>query len=96
MTKKRVLITGGAGFIAHHVIYHIIKNTNWDIVSIDRLDFSGNLNRLSDLMNDLKPNEKKRVKIVYHDLRAEVNSMLDQLQILFHLFLIMLLRPATS
>ena len=76
MTKKRVLITGGAGFIAHHVIYHIIKNTNWDIVSIDRLDFSGNLNRLSDLMNDLKPSEKKRVKIVYHDLRAEVNSML--------------------
>lgn len=76
MTKKRVLITGGAGFIAHHVIYHIIKNTNWDIVSIDRLDFSGNLNRLSDLMNDLKPSEKKRVKIIYHDLRAEVNSML--------------------
>ena len=76
MTKKRVLITGGAGFIAHHTIHHIIKNTDWEIVSIDRLDFSGNLNRLSDLMSDLKPSEKKRVKIIYHDLRAEINSML--------------------
>ena len=27
---KRVLITGGAGFIAHHLIYHILKTTNWD------------------------------------------------------------------
>ena len=76
MAKKRVLITGGAGFIAHHTIHHIIKNTDWEIVSIDRLDFSGNLNRLSDLMSDLKPSEKKRVKIVYHDLKAEINSML--------------------
>ena len=63
MTKKRVLITGGAGFIAHHTIHHIIKNTDWEIVSIDRLDFSGNLNRLSDLMSDLKPSEKRELKL---------------------------------
>ena len=42
---KRVLITGGAGFIAHHLIYHILKTTDWEIVSLDRLDYSGNLNR---------------------------------------------------
>ena len=41
---KRVLITGGAGFIAHHTIRHFLQNTDWEIVSLDRLDYSGNLN----------------------------------------------------
>ena len=48
--KKKVLITGGAGFIAHHTILYLLKNTDWDIVSLDRLDYSGNLNRISDMM----------------------------------------------
>ena len=30
---KNVLITGGAGFISHHLIYYLIKHTNWTIVS---------------------------------------------------------------
>jgi len=38
---KRVLITGGGGFIAHHSIEHLLEHTDWDIVSLDRLDFSG-------------------------------------------------------
>ena len=40
---KQVLITGGSGFIAHHTILYILKNTDWNIVSLDRLDYSGNL-----------------------------------------------------
>ena len=67
---KRVLITGGAGFIAHHTIKHFLQNTDWEIVSLDRLDYSGNLNRIHDMMNDLAPHVKKRLDIVYHDLRA--------------------------
>ena len=43
---KNVLITGGAGFIAHHLIGEILKKTDWSIYTIDRLDFSGNLNRI--------------------------------------------------
>ncbi len=74
---KKVLLTGGAGFIAHHIIRHFLKNTDWEIVSLDRLDYSGNLNRIADMMNEFNNNEKKRVRIVYHDLRAEVNQMLS-------------------
>ena len=65
--KKRVLITGGAGFIAHHTIQHIINNTDWDIVSLDRLDYSGNLNRISDMMQDMSDKNKKRLRVVHHD-----------------------------
>ena len=74
---KNVLITGGAGFIAHHIIAHIIKHTDWNITTIDRLDISGNLNRLHDILNDFSVDEKKRLKIVFHDLKAEINSQIS-------------------
>ena len=48
--SKRILITGGAGFIAHHVVNKILLTTDWEIVTLDRLDFSGNLNRLSEVV----------------------------------------------
>lgn len=79
MTKKRILITGGAGFIAHHVIDTILEKTDWEIISLDRLDFSGNLNRLFDLMKNKSDETKKRINIVYHDLRAELNSMICEM-----------------
>lgn len=77
--SKRVLITGGAGFIAHHVIERIIKTTDWEIVSLDRLDFSGNLNRLADMMQEIEPEQRKRLKVVYHDLKAELNPMIQEM-----------------
>ena len=72
---KRALITGGAGFIAHHLIGQILERTDWEIVSLDRLDYSCNLNRLHDLMLTFDPEVRKRVKIVHHDLKAELNPL---------------------
>lgn len=47
---KRLLITGGAGFLGHHVVEHVLKNTDWDIVVLDRLSYSSNgLERLRDI-----------------------------------------------
>ena len=75
--SKRVLITGGAGFIAHHVIDKILKETDWKIVCLDRLDISGNLNRLHDMLQDHDPAAvARRLRIVFHDLKAEVNSQI--------------------
>lgn len=74
--SKKILITGGAGFIAHHLIGQILKRTDWEIVTVDRLDYSGNLNRLADILQDYSLSEKKRVRTIYHDLKAEFNPML--------------------
>ena len=73
---KRVLITGGAGFVAHHLIGQVLKTTDWEIVSLDRLDYSGNLNRLHDIMLTFDVETRKRVKIVHHDLKAELNPLI--------------------
>jgi dTDP-glucose 4,6-dehydratase len=73
---KRALITGGAGFIAHHLIGKILRETDWEIVSLDRLDFSGNLNRLHDILQDFTPEERSRIKIVFHDLKAALNPLI--------------------
>jgi dTDP-glucose 4,6-dehydratase len=72
---KKALITGGAGFIAHHLIGYLLKNTDWEIITLDRLDYSGNLNRLHDLMLSFDTEVRKRVKIVHHDLKAELNPL---------------------
>ena len=86
---KRVLITGGAGFIAHHLIYYLLNNTNWDIISLDRLDYSGNLNRLDNILSKLENQQKSRVKVVYHDLKSEINPWIKKeigkIDIILHL-----------
>ena len=45
-------------FIAHLIIAHIIKETDWEIVTIDRLDISGNLNRLNEILDQFSIQDK--------------------------------------
>ena len=70
----KICITGGAGFIAHHAIETILDETDWEIITIDRIDFSGNYNRLVDVLENHP--ERKRVRTVWHDLKAEFNSQI--------------------
>jgi dTDP-glucose 4,6-dehydratase len=67
---KRVLITGGAGFIGSNLIAHLLSETDWQITILDRLDHSGNLNRLVEIGAHNNP----RVRFMFHDLRAPMNS----------------------
>lgn len=86
---KRVLITGGAGFLGHHVIDLFLEKTDWEIISLDRLDYSGNLNRLQDVISKYPKTEQKRVKIVWHDLKSEISDLtynfIGDVNIILHL-----------
>lgn len=67
---KNILITGGSGFVGHHIVDYYLKNSDANIVLLDRLDVSGNLNRIYSL--ESYKNNKKRIKFLWHDLKAEL------------------------
>ena len=61
----KILITGGCGFIGHHFVEHIYKNTKWDIIIIDKLSYASNgFERL----RDTETLTDKRIKVFTSDL----------------------------
>ncbi len=82
----RVLITGATGFIGHHLVAYLLDHTNWYIVTLDRLDVSSSLGRLTDI---LKGRDKTRVSFIFHDLKAEINEItagrIGDVDFIFHL-----------
>jgi dTDP-glucose 4,6-dehydratase len=61
----KIIITGGCGFIGHHFVEHIFKNTDWEIIIFDKLSYASNgFERLRD--TDTLNNS--RVKVFTNDL----------------------------
>ena len=82
MDYHRLLITGGAGFIGHHLIEHIMRGfTELDpketrICVLDRLDETASFERLSDIAT--WEDWRERVSTVWHDLKAPINATVVQ------------------
>jgi dTDP-glucose 4,6-dehydratase len=50
--SKRILVTGGAGFIGSAVVRHIIRETGHQVLVVDKLTYAGNLDSLAPVSND--------------------------------------------
>ncbi|EXC34239.1 polysaccharide biosynthesis family protein, partial [Acinetobacter sp. 869535] len=48
----RIIVTGGAGFIGSAVIRNIVKNTEIQVLNIDKLTYAGNLESLKDVQDE--------------------------------------------
>jgi len=62
MTKA--LITGGTGFVGHHVLDYLLSETDWELIALDSLSYAGNPDKVR-----LDP----RLRLLYHDLRAPLD-----------------------
>ena len=61
--RKRVLVTGGCGFIPSNFIRHLLAHTSHEVVSLDALTYAGNLENLADVMGH------ERLSFVQGDIR---------------------------
>lgn len=66
LMQKKILITGGAGFIGSHLTRLFVnKYPDYTIVNLDKLTYAGNLENLKDIED--KPN--------YHFIKGDIEDM---------------------
>jgi dTDP-glucose 4,6-dehydratase len=63
LSAKRVLVTGGAGFISSNVVRHLLETTAYEVVSLDALTYAGNMDNLEDVI------AHERLTFVHGDIR---------------------------
>lgn len=73
---KRILVTGGAGFIGSAVVRHIIADTNNSVVVVDKLTYAGNLESLTPVAD----NERYAFEQVDICNRSELDRVFAQYQ----------------
>jgi dTDP-glucose 4,6-dehydratase len=74
VTDRKILVTGGAGFIGSNLIHFILENTDDAIINIDKLTYAGNLDSLSDIESNARY-QFKQIDIVDLD---SVRELFDQ------------------
>lgn len=67
---RHVLITGGCGFLGHHLVEHTLKNTDWHISIFDRLTYAS---RGFDRLRGIKCFDDNRVRVYTHDIRYPIS-----------------------
>lgn len=73
MGKRTCLVTGGCGFIGHHVVEHLLKHTEYNIIIIDKLSYASmGFNRLRavGLLSSSQQSLDDRCRIFPYDLTS--------------------------
>lgn len=84
-----ILITGGCGFIGHHFVEHILNNTDWNIIVIDKLTYASmGFKRFDEDIFQTAIQNKKLVIITWdlsHKFSAGLIKELGNVHIIVHM-----------
>ncbi len=71
----KILITGGCGFIGHHFVEHLIKNTDWEIIIFDKLTYAANG---FDRLRDINCFDDRRIRMFTVDFTHQISEGIIQ------------------
>ena len=75
---KRILVTGGAGFISSNMIRYLLDETEHEVVTMDALTYAGNMANLADVF------DHDRLRFIKGDIRdvGDVTRALDGIDVI--------------
>lgn len=75
---KRVLISGGVGFVGSHFTEYLLNNTNYTLILLCRINYAGDIHNI--MNSDFIKGHEDRVEFVYQDLQFKISPrMVDRI-----------------
>lgn len=71
---KKILITGASGFVGSHVLRHMLKNYDYEIICLNTFRHKGLQNRIINAVAGID-DQFKRVKVITCDLTSPVSTL---------------------
>ena len=72
--EGRLLLTGGGGFVGHHFLAHLLRNTKLDILAVNSGRRDGSARRITGVIEG-RPSWVRRTHIYTHDLRRPLGTI---------------------
>ena len=73
--KSKILVTGGAGFVGSNLISHLLKKTNYSIISLYNYSSGSNKNHIKNSRVKYLKGDTKKINILLSHYKKQIKSV---------------------